>query len=94
MDITRPLRQILYGLLFSYSDLIYRNHRKKQSQEPILIREWHPCRLKPDRVQAELEKTLAFNSFLENFNFFENILKFFWKLFENFWKILWKFREI
>lgn len=52
MEITRPLRQILYGLLFSYSDQIYRSHRKKQVQEPILVREWHPCRLKPDRVQA------------------------------------------
>ena len=51
-EITKPLRQILYGLLFSYSDQIYRNHRRKRNQEPILVREWHPCRLKPDRVQA------------------------------------------
>ena len=52
MEITRPLRQVLYGLLFSYSDQIQSNHRRKRIQTPVLIREWHPCRLKPDRVQA------------------------------------------
>ena len=52
MEITRPLRQVLYGLLFSYSDQIQQNHRRKRNQNPILVREWHPCRLKPDRVQA------------------------------------------
>ena len=52
MEITRPLRQVLYGLLFSYSDQIQQNHRRKRHQHPILVREWHPCRLKPDRVQA------------------------------------------
>ena len=52
LEILKPIRQILYGLLFSYSDMIYQNHRKKRVQEPILIREWHPCRFKPDRVQS------------------------------------------
>jgi hypothetical protein len=52
LDVTRPLRQILYGIIFSISEKINKNHKKNKVTEPILIREWYPCRNKPQFVQA------------------------------------------
>lgn len=52
LEVTRPLRQILYGIVFSISDIIHKSYRKNVPSEPILIREWYPCRSKPEFVQA------------------------------------------
>ena len=52
LEVTRPLRQILYGIVFSISDIIYKSYRKNVSPTPILVREWYPCRSKPEFVQA------------------------------------------
>ena len=52
LEVTRPLRQILYGIIFSISDIIHKSYRKNSAAEPILIREWYPCRSKPEFVQA------------------------------------------
>ena len=52
LEVTRPLRQILYGIIFSLSDIIQKSYRKNVEPEPILIREWYPRRSKPEFVQA------------------------------------------
>lgn len=52
LEVTKPLRQILYGILFSISSSIQKEYRKKRSSNPILLREWHPNNRVPKLVRA------------------------------------------
>ena len=76
LEVTRPLRQILYGIVFSISDIIHKSYRKNAAAEPILIREWYPCRSKPEFVQDAVfyRSVGSFGRKFDRLNYFLNEL--------------------